>query len=477
MPDAMTTTGPKARIALCGDGDPVRATAHVLAFLGVEPLLLTQCPRALGELADKQVAALWICAADESLRAAVQMLLAGNNPANGDALPIICQPPADSSFADPRVALVASPLVPGQVIGLLQWIQGRQGETREDGQDLRGQHPSMRQVRRLIAQVARTDATVLILGETGSGKEVVARAVHRASARSGKPFVAVNCGAIPPDLLESELFGHEKGAFTGAFTARTGRFELAEDGVIFLDEIGDMPLPMQVKLLRVLQERTFERVGSNKSLQTNARVISATHRNLDQAVAEGHFREDLFFRLNVFPIDIPPLRERRSDIPLLIKALNERLKEQGAEPALLTPAVLAHLSTLEWPGNIRELGNLLEQLSIMYPAELVDLAQLPPRVRPETVMASILPAAAAVPKPSEAATGSPAAMPSSLPKGLELREYLNALERGMILSALEEHGYVVARAARRLGMRRTTLVERMRKFGLEREDAAEATGD
>ncbi|EIC21963.1 sigma-54 interaction domain-containing protein [Thiorhodovibrio frisius] len=469
MPDAMTTTGPKLRIALCGDGEQVRATANVLAFLGIEPVVLSQCPQALGELADNNAAALWICDADEPLRAAVDMLAGSKKPANGDALPIICQPLVDSSFADRRVALVASPLVPGQVISLLQWVQSQQGQASDDDQDLRGQHPSMQQVRRLINQVARTDATVLILGETGSGKEVVARAVHRASARSGKPFVAVNCGAIPPDLLESELFGHEK----GAFTARTGRFELAEDGVIFLDEIGDMPLPMQVKLLRVLQERTFERVGSNKSLQTNARVISATHRNLDQAVADGHFREDLFFRLNVFPIDLPPLRERRSDIPLLIDALSERLKEQGAEPALLTPAVLAHLSTLEWPGNIRELGNLLEQLSIMYPAELVDLPQLPPRVRPEDATAPVLPAA----EPNTAPATVSTEVPTSLPEGVELREFFNDLERGMIQSALEEHGYVVARAARRLGMRRTTLVERMRKFGLEREDGAEAAED
>ena len=475
MSDVLTTTDPERRIAICGDEEQVRSTADVLAFLGVEPVPLTQCPRGPGELADKNVAALWICAAEGALRAAAESLASGSGRAAAEGLPIVCQPPAGSSFADPRVALITSPLTPGAVIDLLRWIRTQRGGSGEDSQDLRGQHPSMRQVRRLIAQVARTDATVLILGETGSGKEVVARAVHRASTRAKKPFVAVNCGAIPPDLLESELFGHEKGAFTGAFTARTGRFELAEDGVIFLDEIGDMPLPMQVKLLRVLQERTFERVGSNKSLQTNARVISATHRDLDEAVAAGNFREDLFFRLNVFPIDLPPLRERRSDIPLLVEALNERLREQGAEPALLTPAVLAHLSQLDWPGNIRELGNLLEQLSIMYPAELVDLAQLPPRVRPEDVTAPVLPTdavstAAAAPIP--AAAPAPGAT-SALPEGVELREYLNALERDMIQSALDEHGYVVARAARRLGMRRTTLVERMRKFGLEREEPAE----
>jgi sigma-54 specific flagellar transcriptional regulator A len=199
------------------------------------------------------------------------------------------------------------PLAPGQVSQVLHWLRDGiplPSET-PGGIDLVGQHSTMVMVKRLIEQVAKTDATVLILGETGSGKEVVARAIHAASNRQTKPFVAVNCGAIPPDLLESELFGHEKGAFTGAFTARAGRFELAEDGVLFLDEIGDMPLPMQVKLLRVLQERTFERVGSSKSLSTNARIISATHRNLELAVHNGAFRQDLFFRLNVFPIELP----------------------------------------------------------------------------------------------------------------------------------------------------------------------------
>ncbi|MBK5970749.1 MULTISPECIES: sigma-54 interaction domain-containing protein [Thiorhodovibrio] len=476
MSDTRMTGARQLRIGLCGDGDQTRVTANVLDFLGLEPVVLAQSPRGAADLADKGLSALWLCDADETLRAVVDAL--------AGTLPIICQPAADSTFSDKRVAVVASPLTPGAVIGLLQWIRNQQDAAIEDSDDLRGRHPAMQQVRRLITQVARTEATVLILGETGSGKEVVARAIHRASARANKPFVAVNCGAIPPDLLESELFGHEKGAFTGAFTARTGRFELAEDGVIFLDEIGDMPLPMQVKLLRVLQERTFERVGSNKSLPASARVISATHRNLDQAVADGNFREDLFFRLNVFPIELPPLRERRSDIALLIEALHERLKEQGTEPALLTPAVVAHLSELEWPGNIRELANLLEQLSIMYPGELVDLPQLPPRVRPEEVAAAVLPAAepaavlAADPDPAAGAVpavGLATAAENALPEGVELREYLNDLERGMILSALEEHGFVVARAARRLGMRRTTLVERMRKFGLEREETPEAS--
>jgi sigma-54 specific flagellar transcriptional regulator A len=326
---------------------------------------------------ERGAAALWICDQADGVRTALAglpVLL---------PLPLVCQPVDNQAVEDDRVAVIATPLRPGSVIAVLEWIVKQQSPGSEHDNHLVGGHPATREARRLITQVAPTDAAVLILGETGSGREMVARAIRHASNRSNKPFVAVNCSTIPPELLESELFGYEKGAFTGAFTAYTGRFELAADGVIFLDEIGDMPPPMQVKLLRVLQERTFERVGSNKSIQTHARVISATHRNLDSAVAEGIFREDLFFRLNVFPIDLPPLRERRSDIPLLIETLNSRLRDQGIQPALPTPAVVEHLQQLEWPGNIRELANLLEQLASLYPGQVVDLPQLPPWVSPE----------------------------------------------------------------------------------------------
>jgi sigma-54 dependent transcriptional regulator, flagellar regulatory protein len=432
------------------------ATRHILEFLGCTVCELVQLPIT----APPEVHALWLCAPVTDLsgwlttqRAAIP-------------LPVICQVNDVATCSlPPTVIPIQAPLTPGQVMHILHWLRCELPATHPDNIDLIGQHPAMTLVKRLIEQVAKTDATVLILGETGSGKEVVARAIHAASNRQGKPFVAVNCGAIPPDLLESELFGHEKGAFTGAFTARAGRFELAEDGVLFLDEIGDMPLPMQVKLLRVLQERTFERVGSNKSLQTNARIISATHRNLEEAVNSGSFRQDLFFRLNVFPIELPSLRERQSDIPLLIATLETRLREQGSQPAHLTPAVLAYLQQLPWPGNIRELANLLEQLAIMYPGLLVDLAQLPTRFRPPQLTLLPLTRTQEVALP---AASSPA-FPTLPPEGVELREYLNELERTMIVTALEQNGQVVARAARRLGMRRTTLVERMRKFGLDRD--------
>ena len=449
------------RIGLYGDKSARLATRHILEFLGCDVRDLASLDEAL----NADVAALWVCDTAVGLERAHARCCGPERP------PLVCQPlDGEAMPLAGRAYVAVPPLTPGRVIQILQRLQLESESEPESGIGLIGRHPRMLNVKRLIAQVARTDATVLILGETGAGKEVVARAVHAASSRADKPFVAVNCGAIPGELLESELFGHEKGAFTGAFTARAGRFELAGDGVLFLDEIGDMPLPMQVKLLRVLQERTFERVGSNKPIQANARIISATHRNLEEAVEAGLFRQDLFFRLNVFPIELPSLRERQSDIPLLIATLEARLREQGGEPARLTPGVLAHLSRQPWPGNVRELANLLEQLSIMYPDQLVDLAQLPSRFRPEGLEV-MPPAPGDVPPPSTALPGLGADLLP--PEGQEMREYLNDLERRMIQAALEQNGFVVARAARRLGMRRTTLVERMRKFGLERDESVE----
>ncbi len=232
---------------------------------------------------------------------------------------------------------------------------------------LSGNSRATRAINKMIEQVADTDATVLILGESGTGKEVVARKLHYHSKRRGKPFVPVDCGAIPGDLLESELFGHEKGAFTGAINSRQGRFELAEGGTLFLDEIGDMSMHMQVKLLRVLQERTFERVGSNKTIRCDVRIIAATHRNLEQAIEDGKFREDLFYRLNVFPIEMPPLRERVEDIPVLVADLISRIEHEKRGSIRLTPAAITALTHYGWPGNVRELANLMERLAILYP--------------------------------------------------------------------------------------------------------------
>ncbi len=240
-----------------------------------------------------------------------------------------------------------------------------------------GETPAVQNVRFLIEQVSKTDANVLILGESGTGKEVVARNVHLLSRRREGPFVPVNCGAIPGELLESELFGHEKGAFTGAISARKGRFELAQGGTLFLDEIGDMPLQMQVKLLRVLQERSYERVGGSKSIQADVRVIAATHRNLEDMIESGKFREDLYYRLNVFPIENPSLSERADDITLLLKELTRRVSEVSGTSVKFTERAIESLKIHSWPGNIRELSNLVERMVIMFPDKVVDVSDLP----------------------------------------------------------------------------------------------------
>jgi sigma-54 specific flagellar transcriptional regulator A len=340
---------------------------------------------------------------------------------------------------------------------------------------LSGNGRATRKINQMIEQVAGSDATVLILGESGTGKEVVARKLHYHSNRRGKPFVPVNCGAIPGDLLESELFGHEKGAFTGAITARQGRFELAEGGTLFLDEIGDMSMHMQVKLLRVLQERTFERVGSNKTIHCDVRIVAATHRNLEQRIAEGEFREDLFYRLNVFPIEMPPLRERVEDIPVLINDLIRRIEHEKRGSVRLTPGAVTALQSYRWPGNVRELANLIERLAILYPYGVVDLQDLPEKFRagiqlPSVELAEELPQVSAEGDEPGTVT-SVARLPND---GLDLKAHLNNLEQNLIRQALDDCDGVVAHAAKKLKMRRTTLVEKLRKYGLHR--GTELTG-
>ncbi len=357
---------------------------------------------------------------------------------------------------------------------------------------------AIRRVNQLIGQVAAFDSNVLILGESGTGKEVAARAIHDVSPRRLRPFVPINCGAIPAELLESELFGHEKGAFTGALAARKGRFEIAEGGTIFLDEIGDMNPTMQVKLLRVLQERVFERVGSCVSQRCDVRIIAATHRNLEDAISRGTFREDLFYRLNVVPIEMPPLRERTDDLPLLLADLTERCSAAGRPQVQLTQAAIEALKAYRWPGNVRELGNLMERLSVQCGGRTVTIADLPPRYRPpdwnpsadappETLIATasaesvlgpaleaLLSAPPAVAEPAQAdGEEAPAMDPAlsdalleRLPSGFDLRHYLESLEQRLIVRAMEAAGGTVARAARLLGLRRTTLVEKLRKYSL-----------
>ncbi|WP_028917073.1 sigma-54-dependent Fis family transcriptional regulator [Pseudoxanthomonas sp. J35] len=333
-----------------------------------------------------------------------------------------------------------------------------------------GSSAAVQRLRRMIAQVAPFDTTVLVLGESGTGKEVAARAIHRQSARRDGPFVAINCGAIPPDLLESELFGHEKGAFTGALSARKGRFEMAEGGTLLLDEIGDMSLPMQVKLLRVLQERSFERVGGNQTIRCDVRVIAATHRDLEQRIAQGQFREDLFYRLNVFPIEMPPLRERREDLPALVDTIAAQLARTGRGEVRFAESALAALAGYPWPGNVRELTNLVERLAVLHPGGLVRLEDLPARYREHLPATAGAPAAApAAAAPVRAPAPQPATTTSLPEDGLDLREHMAQIELKLIRQALERTQGVVAHAAQLLGLRRTTLVEKLRKYGIDRE--------
>ena len=341
-----------------------------------------------------------------------------------------------------------------------------------------GTSRAIQQVRQMMQQVADTEASVLILGESGTGKEVVARNLHYHSKRREAPFVPINCGAIPAELLESELFGHEKGAFTGAITSRAGRFELANGGTLFLDEIGDMPLSMQVKLLRVLQERTYERVGSNKTQSADVRIIAATHKNLEEMIEAGSFREDLYYRLNVFPIEMAPLRERIEDIPLLMNELISRMEHEKRGSIRFNSAAIMSLCRHDWAGNVRELANLVERMAIMHPYGVIGVGELPKKFRhvddeDEDLTASLredLEERAAI-IAGLPGVNTPAMLPA---EGLDLKDYLGNLEQGLIQQALDDASGVVARAAERLRIRRTTLVEKMRKYGMSRrEDEAQ----
>jgi sigma-54 specific flagellar transcriptional regulator A len=344
-----------------------------------------------------------------------------------------------------------------------------------------GTSRAIQQVRQMMQQLVDTDASVLILGESGTGKEVVARNLHYHSKRRAAPFVPVNCGAIPAELLESELFGHEKGAFTGAITSRAGRFELANGGTLFLDEIGDMPLPMQVKLLRVLQERTFERVGSNKTQSVDVRIITATHKNLEKMIEDGSFREDLFYRLNVFPIEMAPMRERVEDIPLLMNELISRMEFEKRGSIRFNSAAIMSLCQHDWPGNVRELANLVERMAIMHPYGVIGVMELPKKFRhvddeDEQLAVSLredLQERATI-NAGLPGIDAPAVLPA---EGLDLKDYLGTLEQGLIQQALDDAGGVVARAAERLRIRRTTLVEKMRKYGMNRRDDDEESSE
>ncbi|WP_449245983.1 sigma 54-interacting transcriptional regulator [Desulfarculus baarsii] len=334
-------------------------------------------------------------------------------------------------------------------------LRRRQLNQKYDVDNIVGASQAMQDVFRLIHKVARADSTVLILGESGTGKELVARAIHHQSRRADRPLVPVNCGAIPEDLLESELFGHEKGAFTGAIKTRAGRFELAEGGTIFLDEVGDMSPQLQVKLLRVLQEHQFERVGGGKTIDADIRVLAATNRDLREMVATGHFREDLYYRLNVVPIRVPPLRQRRSDIPLLCGHFIQRLSRQkGLEPRTIHPEVMGRLMRYAWPGNVRELENMLERMCILADGEVIGLDDLPVR------LAALEPG----PPPDEPERPAEHQLPLD---GLDFNEAVDSFERALIVQALERTNWVKNQAAALLRLNRTTLVEKIKKKGIK----------
>jgi len=452
--------------------------AAILEFLGYNKLIMTD-PTEIGTaLDDSAIGAVILgrCGEDNNLLNTFDYIKQQNPD-----IPIILllteevARQSDRDFIKRAFAVVNVPLTYVDLTDALHRAQVFQaGKKRKGGsfnldlfRSLVGNSRGVRNVRQLIEQVANSEATVLILGESGTGKEVVARNLHYHSARRDKPFVPINCGAIPGDLLESELFGHEKGAFTGAFSARQGRFEMAEGGTLFLDEIGDMPMTMQVKLLRVLQERTFERIGGTKLLTADVRVVAATHRNLDEMIVDGAFREDLYYRLQVFPIEMPPLRDRVDDIPLLVNELIARLEHEKRGSVRFTPAATMALCQYRWPGNVRELSNLLERLVIMHPYGVVEVDDLPEKFRPVGNLPQIKP----VSFEQHLAPIEPM-FSSRLPRdGIDLKEHISTLESSLIKQALEEAGGVVAHAAKRLHMRRTTLVEKLRKYGLQRSES------
>ncbi len=315
-----------------------------------------------------------------------------------------------------------------------------------------GNSPGIKRIYELTAKVACCQSTVLISGESGTGKELIAKSIHLHSDRADRPFIPVNCGAIPGDLLESELFGHEKGAFTSAIATRIGRFELADGGTILLDEIGEMPQILQVKLLRVLQERSFERVGGTRTINVDVRIIAATNQDLETSVKSGRFREDLFYRLNVIPIEIPPLRNRTDDIPLLCSFFIDKYSQRfGRNPITITEEATKVLAGYSWPGNVRELENAIERLLVLKDDDVVKPADLP-----ESMTGKRIPEFPDVEDDDS----------NPFVSGIDLNAALVGYEKRLILHALELYKGVKSQAAKYLNINRTTLIEKMKRLDL-----------
>ncbi|MDR2503204.1 MAG: sigma-54 dependent transcriptional regulator [Deltaproteobacteria bacterium] len=355
-----------------------------------------------------------------------------------------------------------------------------------------GQSSVLKNMFRLLEKVGPTDSTVLVTGESGTGKELAVRALHQYSARKDKPFVPINCGAIPKDLLESELFGHEKGAFTHALRSRQGRFELADSGTIFLDEIGEMDLSLQVKILRVLQEKEIERVGGNGAKKVDVRVVAATNRNLEQEVERGRFREDLFYRLNVIPIHLPPLRERGGDIALLADYfISIFSRKNGRHKLSFAPEAGRALEYYNWPGNVRELENIMERLAVLCDSDIITMNDLPAKILEQVkdipLTTPVPSASEAVPPPAPTeASSTPLSSGQNEQSGTEkqqgftwpvladlekysmnLKDFLDHMEERLLLEALASSAGVKNQAAEILGIKRTTLIEKLKKRNLE----------
>lgn len=320
-----------------------------------------------------------------------------------------------------------------------------------------GKSSALQEVFRVLAKVAPSGSTVLVTGESGTGKELLVRALHRNSSRAGNAFVPINCGAIPRELLESELFGHEKGAFTHAIRTKIGRFEMADGGTVFLDEIGEMDLALQVKILRVLQEREFERVGGGRTIRTDVRVVAATNRDLEEEVRKGAFREDLFYRLNVIPIALPPLRERGEDVLLLARHFLKRFSSE-ARPLEMDSDVRDILTRYSWPGNVRELENFMERMSILCDGDRIGLADLPEKILKETGTEP-----PRRPEPSMETSFRWPELKDLREQGLSLKDFLDQVEERLLIEALGEMDGVKNKAAETLGIKRTTLIEKLKK--------------
>jgi two-component system nitrogen regulation response regulator NtrX len=352
----------------------------------------------------------------------------------------------------------------------------KQSELRTENRELKlameskyeivGQSAALRKVLEAVKRAAPTNATVLLLGESGVGKELVARTIHRNSPRAGQRFVQVNCAAIPEELIESELFGHEKGSFTGATEKQIGKFEQADRGTIFLDEIGDMSQKTQAKVLRVLQEQEVERLGSARTIRVDVRVIAATNKNLEEALQRGEFREDLYFRLNVIPIVVPPLRERREDIPQLVQHFAKLTSdEHNLKPKRFEPAAMEALQRYRWRGNIRELRNAIERVMIMSPSDLVRLDDLPAELRGGEV-----PSRPPAPDAAGAAPPSPGAAPPSAPAATgTLREFKDAAERAYLVQKLRENNWNISKTAEVIDTPRSNLYKKLEQYGIRQE--------